>query len=185
MTGTVIKQKVFTGTAMEEMYEACIFDSCDFRETDLSGTAFESCSFFNCNFSMTRFCCQMNTCYIHDSKLTGADFSGLRGFSGDIQFLDSDLSYAIFERAKIRRSKFTRCNLQEAAFFDADLTECEFADSDLLRAGFQGANLTKADFSSARNYSIDPSHCLLKKTVFYEHNLRGLVEHLDIDIKYL
>lgn len=112
--------------------------------------------------------------------MDGADFSGLNRFSEEMSFQDSSLNYAIFEKATAARSEFKRCSLCEAAFYDADLHETCFDDSDLSRAVFDGANLTSAIFAKARNFSINPKSCLLKKTVFSEHNIRGLVDQLNI-----
>ena len=110
-------------------------------------------------------------------------FSGISKFSGIFHFEKSALNYANFYGIKIRNCSFICCNLYEACFDEADLTSSVFDRCDLSRTSFFKTNLEKVDFSSAFNFSIDPSTNRLKKTVFSEQNLRGLVAHLDIVIK--
>ena len=71
----------------------------------------------------------------------------------------------------------------ETFFDNADIKNSIFEHCNLERASFAGTNLEKVDFSTAFNFSINPAACKLKKTVFSEDNLRGLVDHLNIIIK--
>lgn len=182
MDEEVNKYRKYSTLETGEPYGCCIFDGCDFSETDFADAAFEDCSFFACNFANAKLTCRMSGCHFHDCKMSGADFSESSPFSGEFDFQGCDLCFAIFGKVGMRRSRFTRCRLHEAVFYDADLSECVFDESDLTGAGFQGADLTMADLSRAKNFSIAPGSCLLKKTVFSEYNLKGLVDQMNIVI---
>lgn len=73
--------------------------------------------------------------------------------------------------------------MYETYFDDADIKNSIFEPCNLERASFAGTNLEKVDFSTAFNFSINPAVCKLKKAVFSEDNLRGLVDYLNIIIK--
>ena len=115
----------------------------------------------------------MHDVEFRNCQMTGADFSQLNKFSSNLSFIDCNLDYAIFTHLKLRGSVFRRCRL-----FDATFHECN-----LERTSFYHCNLEKTDFSTACNYTINPNDCKLKKTIFSEHGLRGLVSHLNIIIK--
>ncbi len=97
--------------------------------------------------------------------------------------IDCNLDYAIFTHLKLRGSVFRRCRLFDATFDESDLTAVSFDECNLERTSFYHCNLEKTDFSTACNYTINPNDCKLKKTIFSENGLRGLVSHLNIIIK--
>ena len=72
--------------------------------------------------------------------------------------------------------------LQEVDFVEADLSGAVFDNCNLERAAFERSNLEKADFRTAYHYSIDPDLNKLKKTKFSTLGLSGLLDKYDIEI---
>ena len=79
--------------------------------------------------------------------------------------------------------RFSACQLNEAYFDEADISSSVFDRCDMERASFYQTNLEKVDFSTSFNFTIDPSANRLKKAVFSESALRGLLSHLNIVVK--
>lgn len=181
--GKTIGKTRFNSLGPEEDYYKCVFDICNFSGSAPIQAGFEDCVFRQCDFSLAKFSGYFNNVRFVECKMTGADLSQIQRFSGAFCFEDSRLDYVSFFGLKIRKSRFSGCCLHEAHFEEADLSFSVFGRCDLAGAFFRETNLEKADFSTAYNFSIDPGLNRLKKTVFPESELRGLVAHLDIVIK--
>ena len=67
-------------------------------------------------------------------------------------------------------------------FIEADLTAALFEESDLAYSKFERSILEKADFRSAYHFQIDPSLNKIKKAKFSTQGLSGLLSQFDIDI---
>lgn len=179
----IFKQQRFTPEDLEEEYFGCSFVGCDFSGSDLGDTLFEECVFQNCNFAMSLIRGSLREVSFEACKLTGADFSGIAQMSNTLSFKKCRLEYAVFADIRLPRLLFDHCDMSHSVFNHADITASRFAGCNLAGASFVGTNLERADFSQAYNYTINPSECRLRKTVFSEYGLRGLVDHLDIIIK--
>ncbi len=173
----------FKEDSFDNEYYNCVFTGCDFSELALYKTVFDACRFEHCNFSLVRFSEVLRDVSFVDCKITGADFSTISRFSADLIFENSHLVYTNFSGIKLRNIIFRNCKLNEASFDDADISSSVFDNCDMDRASFGGTNLEKVDFSTAFNYIINPTQCKLKKTIFSESGLSGLVAHLNIVIK--
>lgn len=169
-------------TAEEEYYQ-CLFEACDFSDTDLLHTDFDNCTFHNCNFNLCRVKTGMHNIRFVTCSMTGTDFSELPRFSNSFRFEDCQMNYANFSTCKLHKTTFQKCNLYEAYFNEADMTASVFEECNLERTSFFQANLERVDFSTAFNFYIDPNTCRLKKAIFSESELRGLVAHLNIIIR--
>lgn len=184
MTEDSIFEKTDFRTGMTDTeYCGCTFTGCNFSDTALTDIMFDNCTFRGCNFSLTRFRNLMADCTFTECKMTGADFADASKFSRGLRFDKSILDYCSFMELKLKKTMFVECSIREAYFDKADITGSVFDRCDLERTSFSASNLEKVDFSSSFNFSINPSMCRLKKTVFSEFGLRGLVQHLDIVIK--
>lgn len=173
----------FNDTELDSEYYKCIFISCDFSNLTIVNTIFEECVFRSCNFTLTKFKCTLrDVCFI-DCKMTGVNFTELNRLSNSLAFKKSNMDYVNFVGVKMHKAKFTDCNLNEAYFDDADIASSVFDKCDLTRTSFFRTNLEKVDFYTSSNFTIIPTDCRLKKTIFSEQELRGLVSHLDIEIK--
>jgi uncharacterized protein YjbI with pentapeptide repeats len=82
----------------------------------------------------------------------------------------------------MKATSFKNCQLQEVDFVETDLTAAVFSECDLLRAIFDYSILEKADFRTATNYSIHPDQNRIKKAKFSLPGAVGLLDHLDIDL---
>ena len=173
----------FTDTVFEDEYYNCTFISCDFSNVIFRQTDFDRCTFSTCNLSMSKFKNALRNISFIDCKMTGVDFSEINRFSGDLIFENSHLDYGNSVAVKLQETIFRNCKMYETFFDNADIKNSIFEHCNLERASFAGTDLEKVDFSTAFNFSINPAACKLKKTVFSEDNLRGLVDHLNIIIK--
>lgn len=141
----------------------CVFVECNFNDTkinyvSLRGVEFHKCDFTNVNFAMT------------DQVIY------------DFNFTNCLLDYAKFYKLKLKRMRFIGCSLVAADFMESDLTEAVFDNCDLRRTVFIKTIANKADFSTSYNYTIDPEQNKLKKAQFSADGLKGLLEKYDLVI---
>ncbi len=179
----LFEQVRFDEVMLDTEYSQCTFHACDFSKTNLQRSSFETCRFESCDFSLTKFGHMLRDVVFTDCRMTGAEFTELNKFSNGLVFEKSMLNYANFVGIKIHKTVFRDCLLHEAYFDDSDLTASCFDLCDLTRASFHRTNLEKVDFFSSFHFTIDPTQCKLKKAIFPESELRGLVAHLNIIIK--
>lgn len=173
----------FHSSVIDDEYYKCKFVSCDFSNIQINETCFNECRFYSCNFTLAKFSqCLIDVSFL-DCKVAGADFSGIRRFSRGISFVDSVLNYSIFTAVELKKLSFLNCMMDSVSFDDADIVGSKFDNCNLINSSFIGTNLENADFSTSFNFCIVPEKCKLKKTVFSENTLRGLVSHLNILIK--
>lgn len=65
----------------------------------------------------------------------------------------------------------------------ANLTAAIFEKCDLYRAEYAQANLSKANFASSFNFAINPQKAKITKAVFSNSNVKGLLQHHDIEVQ--
>lgn len=68
-------------------------------------------------------------------------------------------------------------------FMESDLTEALFDNCNLRLAVFSDSILIKSDFYSSYNFSINPEKNKLKKAIFSQENIKGLLDTYEIIIK--
>jgi len=115
--------------------------------------------------------------------MIGLQFENCNGFGLSIEFVDCTLNHSSFYQNNLKKTCFTNCQLQEVEFSGSDIQESKFDNCDLTRAIFRNSNLERADFRAAFNYSIDPEHNKMKKALFSQGGLSGLLDKYDIEIK--
>lgn len=177
-----IEKVDFNTTPPRNEYAKCQFVGCDFSKMQITDVYFEDCQFVGCNFSLTKFCNVLRDVKFVECKMMGADFSEVSKFALSFGFEKCNLSYASFVEVKMKNTKFVGCDLSDAYFDNANLEAAVFDDCDLERTSFFWTNLKKANFATARNFAINPTTCELRKAVFAQSDLRGLLAHLDIKI---
>ncbi|HML65160.1 MAG TPA: pentapeptide repeat-containing protein [Dysgonomonas sp.] len=183
MEKQIIENINFNEIELDEEYYKCVFVSCDFSNRVIHSTSFDNCEFKQCNFTLVKFSDTLSDVKFIECKMTGVDFTAINKYSSSFFFEKSLLNYANFVAIKIRKTIFIDCNLQEAYFDNTDISLSVFDKCDLMGASFHETNLEKADFFTSYNFSINPSTNKIKKTIFSENELRGLLAHLDIVIK--
>ena len=168
----------------KDTYEDCVFKNCDFSNQYLNGFVFENCEFQNCNLSNanvqgTSF---QNVTFV-ECKLLGIHFHKANPFSFEVHFQNAQLDFSSFYQCNLKQSSFDTCSLNQVDFTESNLTGVNFNACNLLNAVFFQTNLEKTNFTSAINYSIHPNENRLKKAVFSEDGLKGLLTFFDIVIK--
>lgn len=182
MENQTIEKIDFNAEPLDAEYSMCRFVGCDFSSIRVADVNFEECQFVGCNFSLTKFCAVLADIVFLECKMTGGDFTEVNKFRLSVSFEKCLLSYASFVEAKIKGTIFKECDLSGAYFDGAVLADAVFDKCDLLSTSFHKADLRRANFVSARNFTINPNECQVKRAVFAETDLRGLLAHLDIEI---
>lgn len=172
----------FTTPMPDDSYSCCRFVNCNFGEAVVT-TNFNECRFEQCNFTLTKLSGKVRNTLFSGCKMVGAILSELNRFSGNLTLEDCNLDYSVWTGLRLRKTIFRNCRLTNASLMAADFTSTVFDNCNLDGTEFLDAVLEKADFSTSYNFIINPQTCRLKKAVFSESELRGLVSHLNIIIK--
>lgn len=180
-----IQNKLFgTEDIMYRDFEHCTFTNCDFTQCNYLGVAFMDCEFINCDFTEAK----INYVSFRDVMFTGCNFTGVNFAMVDtllfkFVFKDCILDYAKFYTLKIKGTVFTGCRMIAADFMSADLTEAIFDNCDLHKSVFIDTIANKTDFYSSYNFTIDPEKNKLKRAIFSQSGLKGLLTKHEIIVK--
>jgi uncharacterized protein YjbI with pentapeptide repeats len=174
----------FEKEIMYHDFERCTFEDCDFTACDFTGVAFIDCVFMYCNFAHAK----VNYVSLRDVQFTGCDFTGVNFAMLDtllfkFGFKDCTLDYTKFYTLKFRSTIFENCSIVAADFMNADITGVMFNNCNLHKSVFTDTVANKTDFSTSYNFTIDPEKNKLKKAVFSEAGLKGLLTRYEIVIK--
>jgi len=168
----------------DRIFEGCSFINCDLSYADLSHITFINCVMDTCNLSLAKL---GNTGFqeveFRDCKFTGVNFSASNNFSFSVSFTKCILDYTIFQKKRLKGTKFEDCSLIESDFSEADLTSAVFSNCDLNRTIFDRTILKGADLSTATNFNIDPENNTIAKAKFSAHALAGLLVKYNLIIE--
>ncbi|MFD2602078.1 pentapeptide repeat-containing protein [Flavobacterium suzhouense] len=169
---------------MYKDFERCTFSDCDFSNCNFTGVAFIDCNFSGCNFYEAK----INYVAFRGALFTDCDFNGVNFSMVDpllfeIEFKNCQLDYAKFYTLKIKGTTFTNCSLIAVDFMSTDLTGVMFDNCNLHKAVFIDSIANKTDFTTSYNFSIDPERNKLKKAIFSQAGLKGLLYKYDIIVK--
>jgi fluoroquinolone resistance protein len=84
----------------------------------------------------------------------------------------------------MKKTNFIDCSIKEVDFVETDLSMAIFKNCDLLDTTFMRTILEKTDFRTAKNYSFDPEMNRIKKAKFSHLDITGLLSKYDIDIEF-
>ena len=162
----------------------CIIENCNFSDKTLSNCIFNNCTLSNCNLSLSKFKdTQLNNIRFEKSKVLGVDFSQCVGFLFEIHFYDCILDFCSFENIKMIGTVFSRTSMKGVDFSGTNLQKSVFKEVNLQDAIFSRTNLKESNLSTASNFRISPNQNYIKKAIFAENNLSGLL--LEFDIKFI
>lgn len=169
---------------MYKDFERCTFVGCDFSMVNFTGVAFIDCIFISSNFYEAK----INYVAFRGAIFTDCDFNGVNFSMVDpllfeIEFKDCMLDYAKFYTLKISSTIFTNCSMIAVDFMKTDLTGVTFDNCNLHKAVFIDAIANKADFTTSYNFSIDPERNKLRRAIFSEAGLKGLLDKYDLIVK--
>ena len=161
----------------------CRFISCNFFKFKFSSCEFENCTFQSCDLSLSRIGgSKFLAVTFNGSKTAGVDWRGISQPSS-FKFVDCKIDNSIFYRMDLRSINIIKCSAQNVDFVEADLTKALFTNTDLSGSKFSRTNLSYADLSESLNYNIDPNNNKLKKTIFSLPDAISLLSSFDIVIK--
>lgn len=175
----------FLGADMElKEFENCTFHYCDFTESVFTGSVFIDCTFLQCNFHKAPLGhLGLRNVQFTDCDMTSVNFAMTNQVIHEFHFTKCKLDYAQFYKLDIKNITFTDCSLISADFMECNLQEAMFDNCNLHLAVFIGADASKCDFSSSYHYSMNPAKTKLKKAIFSEDGLKGLLSEFDIIIR--
>ena len=97
-----------------------------------------------------------------------------------ISFSRCAISHSTFIGMALKEIVVRECVARDVDFREADLTQADLTHTDFADSLFIDTNLTQADLSHARNYTINASLNVLKKTRFSLPEAMSLLYGLDI-----
>jgi fluoroquinolone resistance protein len=170
---------------ISEEFDDCLFVRCSFVEAVFSHCRFSHCLFQHCDLTLVRLPDSLFTdTAFEDSKLIGVDWTPA---SWPKARLSSPIA---FSRCVINHSTFTGLDvhgitIRECMAKNVDLTGANLTQADLTRTDFHGSlfvhtDLTEADLTRAKNYHINASLNVLKRTRFSVPEAMSLLAALDI-----
>lgn len=165
-------------------FENCTFTNCDMTQSFFTGTTFVDCTFKNCNFKDAKIghVGLRNVLFI-ECNFTSVNFAMTDQVIYEFHFTNCLLDYAQFYKLKLKGMQFTNCSMVSVDFMESDLTEALFDNCNLRLAVFSDTNLTKADFYTSHNFSINPEKNKLKKAIFSNENVKGLLDKYEVIIR--
>lgn len=171
-------------TIVKGEYDNCTFINCNFSGIHASNIGFIECEFINCNFSNAII---TNTAFkevsFTDCKLLGLKFNECDPFLLAFSFKNCQLHVASFYQLNISNTKFEDCSLQEVDFTEANISKTIFDNCDLKNAVFDRTNLENANFITAFNFDINPTKNNMRKAIFSNNNIIGLLKSFDIRLE--
>jgi uncharacterized protein YjbI with pentapeptide repeats len=141
----------------------CVFDKCNFNNAQVNHTAFRTVNFMKC-------------------KIKEVNFAMSDKLIFEIAFTDCIMDFSKFYALKMKGTNFVNCSLVAVDFMQTDLTDAIFDTCDLYRAEFEKAIANKADFKTSYNYTIDPTTTKIKRAIFSKENVKGLLFRHDLEI---
>jgi len=168
-------------------FHDCVFEDCDLREARLSGCTFADSDFLRCDLGLVSVDdCRFEGVTVEAGHAVGINWSAARVDPNrplEVDFKDSVLSFATFERLALRRRRFEGCTIHEAFFIGCDLTDASFRGSDLGGTEFRDCNLSGADLRKARHYQVDVRRNVVRGLLVRLPEATGLLHGLGVRIE--
>jgi fluoroquinolone resistance protein len=146
---------------------------------------FYSCTFKNCDIRLVR----VPGCSFSDTRFEGSNVIGVnwtevswprKGFLCPISFSKCAISHSTFIGLSLKEIVITECIARDVDFREADLTQADLTRTDFADSLFMHTDLTEANLTHAKNYKINASLNVLKKTQFSLPEAMSLLYGLDI-----
>lgn len=163
----------------------CVFKDCYFIEVCFRECKFYSCTFENCNIRLIRVpgCSFSNTSF-EDSSVIGVNWTEAswprKGFFSPLSFVKSAISHSTFIGLALKHIVIRECIAIDVDFREADLTQADLTYTDFTDSLFIKTDLTEANLVHAKNYKINASLNVLKKTKVSLPEAMSLLHSLDI-----
>jgi fluoroquinolone resistance protein len=175
------EREFFKVNYIEQEIHETEFYKCQFTECNLYKTRFIDCEFENCTFEK----CDMSLISLTGSRLLDVEFKETKILGVDwtvlkkpyrFSFNKCNLDNSSFYKMELNNLIITECSAREVDFIEANLSKVLLTYTDLYHARFNGAN-------NAINYSINPNHCKMKKTIFSLPEAISLLNSFDLILK--
>lgn len=165
-------------------FECCTFTKCDFSKCNFIDITFIDCIFNNCNFENAQVNhVALRTVRFMNCNISNVNFAMCNKLIFEVFFNGCKLDFSKFYTLKLKGTLFTNCSMIAVDFMATDLTEAIFDYCDLYRAEFDKALTNKTNFKTSFNYTIDPTKTKIKKAIFSNEGVKGLLFRHDLIIK--
>ena len=176
-----------TGELRGAIFHDCVFEACDLREARLLGCRFVDSDFLACDLGLASVeDSGFQGVTIEAGHAVGINWSVARVDPNrplEVDFKDSVLSFASFERLRLRRRRFEGCTIHEAVFAGCDLTDASFRGSDLGGTEFRDCDLSGADLRKAHHYAVDVRRNVVRGLLVRLPEATGLLHGLGVRIE--
>ena len=120
--------------------------------------------------------------------MLGLHFENVNAMGLQMNFNQCNLTHTSFFQVTLKKALFKGCKLAEVDFTEGDFTEGDFSkaifqDCDFSGAIFYNTLLEQADFRTSIRYSIHPANNKIKKAMFSQSEIRGLLDQYGIVIE--
>ena len=115
--------------------------------------------------------------------MLGLHFENANQMGLQMNFSQCNLMHASFFQVVLKKSIFKGCNLTECDFTESDFSKSVFQECDFSGAVFYNSNLEFVDFRTSVRYAIHPERNKIKKAIFSQSEIRGLLEQYGIVIE--
>jgi fluoroquinolone resistance protein len=176
-----------TGELRGSAFHDCVFEDVDLREARLHGCRFVDSDFLRCDLGLASVEGSVfEGVTIEAGRAIGINWSSARVDANrplEVDFKESDLSFATFERLRLRRRRFEGCTIHEAVFAGCDLTDASFRGSDLAGSQFRDCDLSGADLRKASSYRIDVRRNVVRGLLVLLPEAVGLLHGLGVVVE--
>ena len=165
-------------------FESCVFESCDFSDCNFIAVTFIDCTFNHCTFDNSQINhVALRTVYFNYCKISAVNFAMCDKLIFEIHFKNCVLDFSKFYTLKMKATTFKDCSLVAVDFMNTDLTDVIFENCDLTRVTFESSILEHVNFKTAYNFELNPRSNRIKKAIFSNENIAGLLTTFDIKIE--
>ena len=98
-------------------------------------------------------------------------------------FENCQISYCYFKALKIPSTRILNSEIKDCDFIDTDLSAAIFKGSNLVGSTFVNCNLSKTDFREAYGYQFNPNNNRLKKAKFSNPEVLALLNSFGIVVE--
>jgi uncharacterized protein YjbI with pentapeptide repeats len=116
-------------------------------------------------------------------KMIGVRMEDCNDFLLSFSMENCNLSYASFREMSLRKMHFTECVFEAADMTAADFSRSIFDKCILEKVHFEQTILDGADLSTSTHLRLDPDRNSIRKAIFSNKQLVGLLEKHDIVIR--
>lgn len=165
-------------------YEQCTFIGCHFSKLDLGEYQFIDCEFIECKLDNTYISGTIfSNAIFRRCELLGLRFDRANAMNLSFRMNHCTLNDCVFYQLNLQHTAITDSVVRHCDFTEANLKGADFANSALPHCIFDQSNLENCNFHGATDFVISPVRNKIKKAIFDQNQLEGLLLDWEIVVK--